>query len=43
MAQIINQPQCNTEDMLGGTVSNGACGPNQFSLTAGNPLPRMSR
>ena len=32
MAQIIAQPGCNTNG-----VSNGSCGPNQFSLTGGNP------
>jgi len=37
MTKIINQPQCNTADAAGGTVPNGACTPNQYSLTAGNP------
>jgi hypothetical protein len=42
MAGIINQPQCNTQGVQGGTVSNGACGPSQFSLTAGNPHAYVS-
>src|SRR6202007_1906994 len=37
MAQIIAQPGCNTNG-----VSNGSCGPNEFSLTAGNPRANVS-
>jgi hypothetical protein len=37
MAQIIAQPQCNT-----GGISNGTCGPNQFSLTGGSPRANVS-
>ena len=37
MAQIIAQPGCNTNG-----VSNGSCGPNQFSLTGGNPHAYVS-
>ena len=37
MAQIIARPGCNTNG-----VSNGTCGPNQFSLTGGNPRAYVS-
>lgn len=39
MAQIIAQSGCNTGVL---TVSNGNCGPNQFSLTGGNPREYVS-
>ena len=37
MAQILTQPGCRT-----GGVSNGTCGPSQFSLTAGNPHAQIN-
>ncbi len=43
MAQIIAQPGCNTGTIaVPSGISNGLCGPNQFSLTTGNPHAYVS-
>lgn len=44
MAQIIAQSGCNTSTQSGGSasVSNGACGPNQFTVTTGSPHAYVS-
>ncbi len=39
MAAIIAMPGCNTGTA---SISNGACGPNQYSVTAGNPRANVS-
>jgi hypothetical protein len=43
MATIIAQPGCNTSTTgVSNGISNGTCGPTQYSITAGSPLAYVS-